>query len=611
MVTVLVLSLVLFLIGATGLYIATSNLRATAADTKLNIAEKAANAGILAATDYIHRIGFCANQQQNNVSFGNATYSYDITRSGRICFIRATGNMANARVVKTSIIQSYYGVGLYTVRGNVNASLGGSNVRLSGCDSTINPICYMPAFIASGTITTNVQERQCSQDSGGSGLYGNPAVLRNVIFDDLIPLFFNVNCFNRYSSGSSCETATDKSLLEVFEEEFARINPLTNQKELRFNNPQGIPVLDMDINNPDSIMGRANTRKNSITSPCYYNEYQLNLSTQLTNCDEVRVGGGVRVITGTRSSRPLTIYALDWGYDIKFENTGTNPQWVTIYSNRQLVISNATNFTVYTIATSTNTTPVFRGTIGQSDNNNASTVSFRFFSTRTVYVDSGATLRNGTIIIAPTNVNETNNIDAPQNLVANGNFTMDDINLFTRRIQFADSSTVNIWNSVIFVYAYACPNCSRATSTSSLDACGTGSETRWCGWYGNGITLNLGRDTSATDQEKPTVFISNNTTVRTDYPGGTSIWGAWVGEDVTYLRWVGSSITQNFRGFLVRNFPPNLTLQINISSNFNMSFKKSILDKLSNKYWWFRKVDCVLDDMSPGTQLIQTRMTTY
>ncbi len=600
--TVLVLSMIIFVIGGAGLYIATTNLKTTAADVRFNFADKASNFGILTAVDDINRIGFCANTT-NSGTVGNASYTTNIRRSGRICFVRSTGTMNNARVVKTSIIQSYYGLGLYTVRGNVNATLGGTGVRLSGCDRSITPTCFMPAFIASGNITTTIQQRACGNDTGSTGLYGNPAVLPNVIFDDLIPLFFNVNCFNKYAPTNSCTSPSDVSLLEIFRDEFTRINSLTNSREATFNNAQGIPVLDMT-----NIITQAQSRENNVSTSCRYGtqpaQTTLNLSNQLTNCSEIRIESATTTITGTRSGAPVTIYAFRGTGGLNFNNTGINPQWVTIYTNRQLTVSNASNFTLYT-----NNTSTLNNNIGESDSNNPATVSFRVLSTNTVTTGAGVVLRNGTIIIAPTDVNATNSNTAPQNLVASGNITLDDVALFTRRIAFSANSTANLWNSVIYVYAYACPNCSRTSSTSSLNACD--SDQGWCGWTGSGITLNLGRNPSDVNIEQPTIFISNNTTVRTDSPAATYIWGAWVGEDVTYLRWTGTTTTQNFRGFLIRNFPTNLTLTINISSNFNMEFKKSLLDKLSQKYWWFRKVDCVLDDMSPLTQLIQTRMSAY
>ena len=125
------------------------------------------------------------------------------------------------------------------------------------------------------------------------------------------------------------------------------------------------------------------------------------------------------------------------------------------------------------------------------------------------------------------------------------------------------------------------------------------------------LSLNIGRASDGT--ARPVLFISNNTTVRTTNPNGTVyIWGTWYGEDVTYLSWSPSTLFHDFRGFLIRNFPPTLSLTINISSsNFKMNFSKPIIDTISNRYRFFREVECVRDPLMPKAQLLQTRMTSY
>ncbi len=154
------------IIGATSLTIVTTNLQTTSADERLNRAEKSANAGLLRAVDEVNKTGICTNQQlQGNLR--NSQYTVNIKRGGRTCFIKSEGISGNARIIKPSILQSFYGLGLYTVRDNVNANLGGSSVRLSGCDSTVTPTCFLPAFIISGTMNSILQQRQSSQDSQG------------------------------------------------------------------------------------------------------------------------------------------------------------------------------------------------------------------------------------------------------------------------------------------------------------------------------------------------------------------------------------------------------------------------------------------------------------
>jgi hypothetical protein len=115
----------------------------------------------------------------------------------------------------------------------------------------------------------------------------------------------------------------------------------------------------------------------------------------------------------------------------------------------------------------------------------------------------------------------------------------------------------------------------------------------------------LGRDASGVAQ--PTLFISNNSTLYAEKSTETYIWGVWYGEDVTYL----STTQVNFNGFLVRNFPPNLSLNISLGGNFSMNFSIDIINTIANRYRFFRPVSCVRNPVTPAAQLIQTRMTNY
>ncbi|GEM_PF-733334 len=628
-VTALLMLLVVSIVGATGLHIVYNNLQTTQADEKLNRAEKAANAGLLRAVDEINSSGFCFNREfQGNVI--NAQYNVRIKRSGRICFVKSEGTASDAKIIKTSIIQSFYGLGLYTVRGNVDAQLGGASVRLSGCDDTVNPTCFVPAFIASGTINPSVPQRGCGQDGGGAGLYGNPAIFPNVFFDDLIPLFFNVDCFN-VNATANCGVG----LLQVFEDEpdYGR-NPQNNNREIRFDNEWGIPRLA--LNNP-TLPPAPNipscTTTNTVTT--------LNLTSEFTACSTIRIPATVsNNITisgnGMRGGQRVTIY------DQRSSGTKTinaNTSNFILSSTRPTTINTSTNFAVYNSGTTTvnnssafmlynSGTTTVTGTAASPSNNfnlyNTGTTTytgtirnFRHVSSNTVTTSANASLSDGTLIIAPLTtttpqdaINTTNNVNVPLNLITAGNITLNNMKMFVRSLQYANNSTVNIWDSLVYVYANACPNCSRAVSIgagSSLQKCD--SQDLWCGWVGNQITLNIGRGTN--DEEMPVLFITNNTTVKTQSPPRTSfIWGVFVGEDVTYLRWTAAP-NQSFRGFLIRNFPRNLTLNINIASNFTMEFRQSLINTLAQRYWFFRKVDCIQDDMNPWTQMIQTGISAY
>jgi len=598
-----ILSAFITIIGLLGLIVVNFNLKSTRAEARYQIAEKAANAGFIEAANLIQTTGFCDINQTLSGSVGDGTYTVEIRRSGRICFIRSEGRIGDARVVKTGIIQAYYGVGLYTVRGNVDAFLG-SDVRLSGCDYDADPVCVVPAFIASGTISTTLTPRNCCSndnaglvgcaytdpcipaDNGGNGLYGNPAIVSGVQFHDLIPLFFNANCFNTFSD-PNC----DVGLLQIFEEEYG-INPTSNNQDMYFDNEWGIPRIDLSNLNPV-------VDQNCIAS----GDNDIDLSTEYTNCTDIVVEGLSNEplhITGLRDSH-VTIYVLNQfnnsDVDI-YVNTYVSPEGFTLYSHFRVFLGTGYYWTDYT-----------KYYNWFEDSYSFSVTNARLILANNLYTDDdGIIFRNSVIIIAPENIEDTNNPDADYRLFTGGDITLDRSVLFVKNIRFGSYSDVNFWDSLVYMYAYACPNCSRSSSTSSLQACRY-SDIDWCGWYGRYITLNIGRDYNG--NERPTILISNNSTVHTEYPIGTVyIWGAFVGQDVTYLSWYNSG-EQNYKGFLIRNFPPNLTLQISIYGGFTMEFSKRMLDILAENFWFFRKVNCIRDDISVKTQLIQTRATTY
>ena len=572
---VIILSGFITLLGIAGLIIANLNAATSRAEDAYFWAEKAANAGMLEAMQRIRTTGFCDASDTFNGKIGdvNAEYEVNIRRSGRICFIRSEGSFRNARVVKAGILQAYYGAGLYTVRGNVDAQLG-SGVRLSGCDNTVRPVCYVPAFITSGKVSSAIPPKACTQDSGGAGVYGGTtgaeAILTYVKFKDLIPLFFNVNCFNN-KKDSKC----DEGLLQIFEREYG-INPSNRRQDLYFDNQWGIPRVNFSGLPPGGACVTGGTWQN--------NAYVVDVSSSnLAGCTNISIdipSSANVIITGV-VNRYLNIYALDRDISSVRITSQISYQGFTLYSNRPVSI--------------------------ESDIRNARIV----IDDQNLTVAANRTIRDSTIILGFSNINATNSVtNANGNIRTSGNITLDKSYVFARHIRFNDNSTVNIYDSLIYVYAYACPSCSRS-GRSSLDACINNPAA--CGWFGSGNRFYAGYDIN-TGQYKPSLIISNNSTVRFDYPNGTIyIVGAFVGEDITYLLYYGyvGQINQRYLGFLVRNFPPNETLHINIGAGFTLEFNKTVLDKLYDNFWYFRRVYCIMDDISPGTQLIHTRLIAY
>ena len=634
LITVLVLSLVMFLIGGTGLYIAATNFRATRADINLNIAEKASNAGLLNAFDHINMKGTGAKNEEYGSSLGNASFKTKTSLGGKnVWFVSSQGVHDHANVVKTAMFQGYYGVGLYTVRGQVNADLEGA--RLSGCDmdSAVASNCYVPAFIAFTTKIPSANPHTCTDKDGkvvsaavdgkSAGVYGNPAAY-NLDQGDLSKIFFKVKCFNKYGN-ARCAI----SLLDYLEYDYGWDSARTEQQmsfQQKGANANGLGIPVVSLSPPDLPASSAGACVYSLATG-------LNLATTATykDCKEIVITS-TPVITGdgTRNGKPVKIYA--YGGTPTFSSASN----FKLYTTTAFTVTNSSDFAIngtsdnavnngnsnFTISTTGNT--VFNGdnsgfvlnTTGTTTlygTIDAAAYPFRIVSTNRITAAAEAVLKNGTLITGPvtTNVaiNEGINLSsAPQNLETKGNVTIDNVSIFARKLQFAENSIVRIFNSLVYVYAHACPECSRSTSNSSLVACDQ--DSGWCGWYGKRISLNIGRASDGT--AKPVLFISNNTSVKVESPRGVAYtWGVWYGEDVTYLRWKDNN-GWDFSGFLIRNFPPDLVLGISLtSSNIRLNFSKSVIDAISGKYRFFRQVECVRDPLTPKAQMIQTRMTNY
>lgn len=654
LVTVLVLSLVIFLIGSTGLYIATTGVKMTKADMNLNLAEKAANAGLMDALDRINQAGTGGTTSEITGNIGVPTYKTLIEFGGRnLWFLSSEGkdrpSNNSSSVVKTALFQGFYGAGLYTVRGNVNATLGGA--RLSGCDvvdaTDPNDDCLVPAFVAAGTVNATVPQNDCSTNSAtngtSTGLYGNPAIV-NMDQGDLSRMFFRVQCFNKFGN-TRCNT----SLLDYFENDYGFADPAHTQQDMSFQQPVygpggvvlipgngwGIPVVTIaaptwTIPTPPAL-----------PNICIYNTGgNINLATQMTTCDEIRIDSAAAVSgNGLRSGVAVKIYSNttnaitinnasnfefytanrssvsnsnNFSIDSTYIGTSATPNTITSCNDFDLNVSGFTTlntsnrfFRLYTTGVTT-----LNNTIGVTDPN----PSFRIVSTNNINVGANATLTNGTLISGPVQVSATNSVSSPQNLVAAGNITISDVNLFVRSLRFNGTNPlVYILDSLVYVYAFACPSCPDNTSTSSLAACDGNSN--WCGWFGNGVNLNVGCSGTCNNASdaRPTLFISNNTAVRTDNTASTiNTWGVWYGERVTYLRFNNASGGWNMSGFMIRNFPSNLTLNISLTaSNYILNFSRQNIDAITNRYRFFRRVQCIREPLTPRAQLIQTRMTNY
>lgn len=602
---VLLFMLIIALIGTVAITLSYISYQTSVAEARFYQAEKAANVCLLAATERVQSTGICEGEFTDD-SFGlnlpgNGECKATLTPSGRICFIRTEGSSGFSTVYKTIIIQGFYGQGLYTVRGGVDATYRGG--LLTGCDEANN--CTVPAFIASsGTIDLGGTTPRFCPQTRNTGIWGNPPTFTNAGFFDLTRLFFNVNCFasNFYNEIYRCNYGLTDALRDSYgwvyrngtqSYFFPYPNEQTsnNQTDFYFS-PYGEPVINpqllSDLNNPSQILSQPCTEE--------INNSAFNLSgvSIPSNCENYTIVFNNPVtISGTLSSqKPVTLFLLDGGVLDSVNggilgNQTSLGEWnykLNIYSKNLLQINNSLS-------------------------------NVRILTTSRITVPSGATITNSTIIQALINENQNNDNSSPQNLIADGTLRIWDSKIITRHIRFANRN-LYAFRSLLYLYANACPNCIRHTSDLDQNPCYIGLRndieiyTYRCGWYGERRSAYVGMYSNGTYEDLTSLVINVNSIVYSDY---IYIGGIYFGQDVNYLY----SYSATIRGFLVRNFPPNLSLQIGFNDFTNFQFKLDAINSVrydrstGRGFWFVRKVECIRELPTPAYFTVITRMTTW
>ncbi|MCX8075656.1 MAG: hypothetical protein N3C57_01370, partial [Aquificaceae bacterium] len=524
-----------------------------------------------------------------------------------------------SRVYKTAIIQAFYGVGLYTVRGGVNATYSGG--LLSGCYYEANPQnnCFVPAFIASaGNVNLGgATQRSCGPTPPTNpGVYGTPPVFSNAQFTDLTPLFFNVNCFasNFFRNAEACNYGLTDALVDTYSLRYR-----DNQPDFTFS-PHGEPVinqtllLDLQSNTQVTPQGPPNCR---VT----VNQNSINLNNLIATLNPLLGGqAGLCQSVEIYTNSDLTL-------------TGTPPIQTTIFMR-----GNATTGTLLVLNG-------VNGTITGTTNFGENVYNLRIYSARPVRIDANSsrfrlvttnqvttgnnniTITEATIVQALTDNEQNNDPASPQNFIAfngTGTLTITDSKLITRQVRFG---VLNAHRDLFYLYANACPNCSRATNTASVDACRT--DMRRCGWapgLGGGGLVALTNDAFfGTDQNRNiqdaqgrmlvSLLINNNSVVagRRNFFGGI-----YFGQDVNYILRAGGE-PNVVRGFFVRNFPQNLSLDIGFDASIDFQFRLDAINNLRfdhnrvgfQGFWFIKRVTCVREDPTPAYMSIITRMTSW
>jgi hypothetical protein len=547
----------------------------TRANTLFNRLQKAAHYGI---NESIRRIvvheGICEEGIiSESLNIDGVKVKVSTSRKGfNLCALRAEANLGGARQVIVASTQGFYGIGTYTTKGSVSANISGGII--SGCDSANN--CTIPGFITQGTVTTSAPTGSCTNVES-RGIFGTPPIKSKVPFIDLVSLAFNADCF-------SC-------LLGIFEKEDnyegypmgLGSNPLWNaRKDISFNGSisdcRNCPNL-RQYDEANAIIGNMTidfprtSEIPSIPSSCTWNKRNLDLATDLNDCEWIRVNNDVNI-------------------------NGTAPSLKFIYvPNNTVTINNAGNAIIITqrkitINAKTNHSPLALYTTQSVDITAGPVVMTRIVAKGNINVGTSSFVSNSTVSDSILITEGTVSATASQ-------FNLKDVIVFAKRIDFGSSKNINIQGGMLYLYTLA--DQVRTNNRVLNQGCNWGSNPNQCAWYGT----NLSSPVTIGTQTNPTLIILVNSATYIENTDTVNINGVLFGEGVTYLTWSRVN-NQNYRGILVRNFPNNETLQISISGGFSLNFDYRIINTLNKKYWFVKRFECVKEYPSTRAQVIWT-----
>ena len=195
LVSVLVLSTVLLIMGMGGMYMTEMGFRSLSAEQRWHRLEKAANAGIMQVANEIASSEQC--NINRNLSFNGATVEVRTVSAGSGCFIWSRATLGNSRVVKTATLvfgPTSFNVGVLAARNLVTLNLNNQSYILS-CDDT----CQMPAAVTGNELTNLPPRNQvngCPENPTGLTSTVIPYLYNSKFAEDLTNLLFREN--NRY-----------------------------------------------------------------------------------------------------------------------------------------------------------------------------------------------------------------------------------------------------------------------------------------------------------------------------------------------------------------------------------------------------------------------------
>ncbi|RLE70412.1 MAG: hypothetical protein DRJ45_05215, partial [Thermoprotei archaeon] len=559
LLTVLIFSAIIALIGAGLALINKQGFLATRANVRFNRLQKAAHYGLIEAIENIvNNEGICeAGVFETNLD--GISVQASTVRRGLVCSIRSEATLGDARIVLVGATQGFYGIGTFTVKADEEVQwLGGAFV--SGCD--LENDCSIPAIIVSGPIN-GVPEgvaHNCGS-SGTTGIYGNPPLLPNVNFYDLVPLTFNAECFydllgifEEQGNYTGYPMGLGRNPLWLVENEEGEMEP---RQDIIFDRgdfnscPNPLNVDEPDVVWEDQLGDFSiipwNTDIPSIPSTCEWNNGNLNLSTDLLDCEWIRVNTDVNI-------------------------TGIAPNLKFIYvPNNSVTISNAGNAIVITnrsitINAKTNLNPLALYTT-QSVTINGPTTMTRIVSQGNINLQTSSTISHSTLITPNTIINTTHN-----------NLILEELNVFARRIFFTRYTIIR--GGMFYLFGYVESICNSGDPDASI--------------------VNTSADIGTLDN--PVLFIMVNSCLRVVNPNPINFNGIFFAEGPTCIVYWNI----RFTGISIWNEPNDFVNVDQLGSGFYIQFDYGIINALNSKYWFVRKFECIRDDPQTYLQAIQT-----
>ena len=124
---VIIISAVIALVGAGFAVMNKLSFLSTRANVTFNKVQKAAHYGIMEATRRIVENGGLCEEGiiENTINVDGIDVNITTSRRGLVCSIRSEATSGNARAVLIATTQGFYGIGTYTVKGQVNANIFG------------------------------------------------------------------------------------------------------------------------------------------------------------------------------------------------------------------------------------------------------------------------------------------------------------------------------------------------------------------------------------------------------------------------------------------------------------------------------------------------------